>query len=245
LVAASAVRWGERLFQDFARPALQWLEALRPSITAPRVPAKSFGYRMYVPNNSGDLMTAAWARGDTETSMARFRVEKDVRPTRPIGDAVHYLYPITDATGFAKHKETLIAAARSITHLGWGVDVASGNASEMSEEEALKLEGERWQPVKEGSATPLRVSRARTLDALVDKHFAFLNRLQAGGFRPVPPLTVFDTVGYRRATEPAGRPFVAFRIASVDPDDANPSFRHGTAVSRRGRLGPSRYGCCV
>ena len=61
LVAGSATRWRENQFRDYARPALQWLEAIPPSIVTPQVSAESFGYRMYVPNNSGDLMTAACA----------------------------------------------------------------------------------------------------------------------------------------------------------------------------------------
>ncbi len=224
LVAASATRWRENQFQDFARPALQWLEAIRPSILAPQVPTESFGYRMYVPNNSGDLMTGAWARGDTETSMAKFRVKKDVRPTHLTGDAVHYIYPITDAAEFAKHKETLVAAARSITHLGWGVDMVAGNAAEMTEEEVAKLTGERWLPDPDANGASLRVPRPGTLQALMAKHQAFLNRLSPDGFRPVPPLTIFDTVSYRRATDLVPRRWVAFRINSVDPDQPNPAF---------------------
>jgi CRISPR-associated protein Csb2 len=223
LVAAAATRWRASLFEDYARPALNRLEAVQPSLVAPCVAAESFGYRMYVPNNSGDLMTAAWARGDTETSMAKFRVEKDVRPTHIVGDAVHYLYPIADAAEFAKHRDTLVTAARSVTHLGWGVDMVAGNAAEVTEEEVAKLAGERWRPTPEGG-TPLRVPRVGTLAALVDKHTAFLNRLDAGGFRPVPPLTAFNVVGYRRDTDSAAREWAAFRIASLDPDDKNPSF---------------------
>jgi CRISPR-associated protein Csb2 len=172
---------------------------------------------MYVPNNSGDLMTAAWARGDTETSMARFRVEKDVRPTHLTDNAVHYLYPIA-AVGpeFARHKEALVTAVRSITHLGWGVDMVAGNASVMSEQEAAKLTGERWRPSPTETATQLRVPRIGTLNALRDKHQAFLTRLSAGGFKPVPPLTAFDTVGYRRDTDLADRPVVAFELRTTD-----------------------------
>lgn len=229
LVCAAATRWRGNLFQEYARPALQWLEALRPSVVAPQVPGESFGYRTYVPNNSGDLMTAAWARGDTETSMAKFRVEKDVRPTHLTAKsdefaAVHYLYPVADAAEFAKHQQTLTDAARSITHLGWGVDMVAGDASELPEAKVAELAGERWRPTKDGSGTPLRVPRSETLKALMEKHQAFLNRLQGDGFRPVPPLTAFETVGYRRDTESASRPWVAFRISSVDPDAPNPSF---------------------
>jgi CRISPR-associated protein Csb2 len=68
------------------------------------------------------------------------------------------------------------------------------------------------------------VPRVGTLKVLTDKHEAFLNRLSDDGFRPVPPLTAFDTVGYRRDTDLAEREYVAFRIMSVDPDDPNPAF---------------------
>src|SRR5207253_5663351 len=143
----------------------------------------------------------AWARGDTETSMAKFRVEKDVRPTHFINKndefaAVHYLYPIADAVEFEKHRQILIDAARSVTHLGWGVDMVAGNAVEMSDAEAGKLAGERWRATPDGSGTRLRVPQAGTLAALMDKHAAFLGRLSDGGFRPVPPLPAFDAVGY-------------------------------------------------
>lgn len=213
LVAAAATRWRDKLFGEYARPALEWLESKRPTIVAPATTAESYGFRMYVPNNSGDLMTAAWARGDTDTSMAKFRVEKDVRPTRLSGEAVHYLYPLAESDpGFAAHEQTLVAAARSVTHLGWGVDMVAGNAGVLDDGAVAKLEGERWHPVTDGSGTPLRVPRPGTLDALVTKHAAFLNRLGPDGFKPVPPLTTFDTVGYRRATDPVARPFAAFEL---------------------------------
>ncbi|MBA4192707.1 MAG: type I-U CRISPR-associated protein Cas5/Cas6 [Planctomycetaceae bacterium] len=232
LVAAAATRWRDKLFNEYAQPALQWLETAQPSIVTPGVATETFGYRMYVPNNSGDLMTAAWARGDTETSMAKFRVEKDVRPSRlRVKDeeptSLHFLYPVTDSE-IEKHRETLISAARSITHLGWGVDMVAGNAAVITEEEASKLtrDGERWQPVTANSGTPtqLRVPRSGTLQALIEKHDKFLNRLSNDGFRPVPPLTAFNTVGYRRETDPVAKSWVAFRINSVSPDDRPPAF---------------------
>jgi CRISPR-associated protein Csb2 len=52
---------------------------------------------------------------------------------------------------------------------------------------------------------------------LIDRHQKFLGRLpEGGGFAPVPPLTAFDTVGYRRDTDPAPRPWVAFTILKDD-----------------------------
>ena len=45
----------------------------------------------------------------------------------------------------------------------------------------------------------------RTLEALVGRHQAFLGRLKERGFVPVPVLTGFAVVGYRRGTEVPAR----------------------------------------
>lgn len=216
MVAASATRWREKLFEDYARPALRWLESASPAIVSPQVTSKSFGFRMYVPNNSGDLMTSAWARGDTETTMAKFRVEKDVRPTHLHGDAVHFLFPLSD--GKCPHFDVLQAGARSITHLGWGIDMVAGDARIVTQDEADKLEGERWAPAGGSGGTPLRVPIAGTLDDLIRKHNDFLGRLSRDGFKPVPPLTKFDVVHYRRSTDPSPRPYAAFMLLQPDAE---------------------------
>lgn len=230
LVCAAATRWRDDQFRDYAQPALRWLEGRAPFIVAPQTADASFGYRMYVPNNSGDLMTAAWARGDTETSMAKFRVEKDVRPTHLSGEAVHYLCPLAgELTEQVKGwVATLEAAARSITHLGWGVDMVAADAKVITQVEADKLPGHRWRVVPSGG-TPLRVPKAGTLDDLMRKHEAFLGRLSADGFKPVPPLQCFDVVGYASPTVPsatpaAPRPMAAFEIHRTIDDQEKPEF---------------------
>ena len=214
LVCAAASRWREDQFNEYAQPALQWLETQSPAVVSPAVSTESFGYRMYVPNNSGDLMTAAWARGDTDTTMAKFRVEKDVRPTRLSSDTLHYLYALPSEG--CPHLEVLKAAARSMTHLGWGIDMVAADADVISEEQAAKLPGEVWRPAADGSGTPLRVPKPGTLDDLMRKHKDFLNRLSGDGFRPVPPLSCFKVVNYRRATETAGKSWCAFGILKPD-----------------------------
>ncbi len=214
LVSAAAQHWRDGQFRDYALPALEWLERIQPSLVTPQVAAESFGYRMYVPNNSGDLMTAAWARGDTDTSMAKFRVEKDVRPLNLRGDAIRFLFPLTD--GACRYFDVLQAAARSVTHLGWGIDMVAGNAELLTDEQAAVLPGDVWRATSDRYGTALRVSTEGTLNALLEKHQKFLGRLSDGGFQPVPPLSVFRVVRYRRASEPAPRPFAAFRILKPD-----------------------------
>ncbi|MSR33156.1 MAG: type I-U CRISPR-associated protein Cas5/Cas6 [Gemmataceae bacterium] len=220
LLSAAANRWRNSHLQNAAFSAMRWLETIQPCVRSPAISPVRFGYRMYVPNNSGDLMTAAWARGGVDTTMAAFRVEKDVRPTNLSSDAVHYLYPLPN--GNCPHFELFQAAARSITHLGWGIDMVAANAAIISQADADKLPGVVWRPTSDHSGTPLRVPISGTLDALITKHKNFLNRLSHGAFQPVPPLSAFNTVHYRRASDPATRPFTAFSILKPDASGYRP-----------------------
>jgi CRISPR-associated protein Csb2 len=229
LVDAAASRWRDLRFDDYAKPFLRWLEKQAPPTIIAPIHHIGVPVRIAVPNNDLDVWAGPLSRGlQPKRQPNELKTMKTVRTTRLIpasGDAVHYLFPLAETdTEFATHHETLCTATRSITHLGWGVDMVAGNASEMSEEETAKLTGERWRPAAGASATQLRVPRVETLLALMEKHTAFLNRLPNDGFRPMQPLTAFDMVGYRRDTDPASREYVAFRIMSVDPDDPNPAF---------------------
>ncbi len=214
LVAAAGSRWHDPSFRDKAIPALEWLEQIRPSLIAPQTATGSFGYRMYVPNNSGDLMTAAWARGDTETDMSKFRVEKDVRPLNLKGDTIRYLFPLSN--NLCPHFDLLQSVSRSVTHLGWGIDMVAGNAEILTEAQVAELEGDVWRPASDTRGASLRVPVSGTLNALIAKHEMFLDRLVASSFKPVSPLSTFQVIGYRHATEPAARQIAAFSILKPD-----------------------------
>jgi CRISPR-associated protein Csb2 len=257
LVDAAASRWRAQQFDDYARPALTWLEGLpAPVVYAPDhhlgVPV-----RIAVPNNDLDAWAGPLSRGlQPKKQPNELKTMKTVqRAHLRGGNVVRYLWAIPESGAHSEFVQRLEAAARSVTHLGWGVDMVAGNAGVVSDEEVAKLEreGERWERTADGSGTQLRVPRPGTLDALIDKHKAFLNRLGADGFKPVPPLTAFETVGYRRSTEPAGRAFAAFRISAIDPDQRPPAFdtarrccdvagwvRHATAQVCEGW--PAEYG---
>jgi CRISPR-associated protein Csb2 len=210
LVAAAASRWPAAQFHEKAAPVLEWFERLPPPsiVAAVGEPAKS-KYRLYVPDNVADKVAKSWCAG-WEASIADYRTEKDVRPMHLKGEAVHYLFPLLD--GDCPHLAGLIVAARSITHLGWGVDMVAANAKVVSEADATKLPGERWQPVKDSSAVGCRVPIPGTLAALIQKHQAFLNRIGADGFKPVPALSAFRIVAYRRVAESPGRSRAAFKL---------------------------------
>lgn len=217
LVAAAAARWNERQRIEYAQPALRWLAQLgAPAVVAAKGEPAATKYRLYVPDNVGDKVAKSWSGGNSAASIAEYRTEKDVRPVHLNGEAVHYLFRVPDPAACEADFKILQTAARSVTHLGWGVDMVAGNAELLSDAEAAKLVGERWQPTADGTGTRLRVPTKDTLQALMTKHEAFLNRLSGDGFRPVPPLTAFDTVGYRRDTDTAPRPVVAFELRTPD-----------------------------
>jgi CRISPR-associated protein Csb2 len=223
LVAAAAAHWNEREQLHHAIPSLRWLE-IQP---APTIIAASQAvgakYRLYVPDNVGDLVAKLWSRGNDGT-MAGYRAEKDVRPTRLVGgDAVHYLWPLSPGDkAFAEAREDLVTTARSIIHLGWGIDQVVAEAGVISETEATTLSGERWQAVEESTDTALRAPLKGTLDDLIRKHTAFLGRVTADGFKPVPPLSALRIVNYQNAMQPQKPPVAAFSLLQPDADGYRP-----------------------
>lgn len=213
LVASAAGYWNERSRLTTATSALNWIEALTPpDILSPNTVPAEQPYRLYVPDNVADKVATSWAKG-RDADIAGYRTEKDVRPTHLAGDAVHYLYPLPN--GQCRDLDVLTAAARGITHLGWGIDMVVGDAKILSGEQAAALDGHRWRPTPVGGI-PLRVPTEGTLQDLMRKHEAFLNRLSSDGFRPVPPLRCFRVQGYRRDGEPLQRPYRVFELRRTD-----------------------------
>ena len=102
----------------------------------------------------------------------------------------------------------------------------------ITESEVHKIPGERWTPADDPSSPRYRVPIKGTIDALVSKHDAFLKRIGPDGFNPVPPLTAFTTVGYRRAADPPPR------VRRLQPAQAGrerlPVFRCGTPGNSSG-----------
>lgn len=212
LVAASAARWNERQRLEHATHALHWLESLTsPVIVASEGIASDVRTQFYVPDNTADLLVPAWKKG--EVDKVPKRTEKVIQPTHLLGDSLHYLFDLPDSK--CEHLEVLQAAARSITHLGWGIDMAVGDASIKTEEEVAKLQGVRWSPSPAGDVS-LRVPKEGTLSDLMRKHSDFLNRISADGFRPVPPLREFDVVRYRSEHSVAQRPHRLFELRNLD-----------------------------
>ena len=219
IVAAAASRWREAQFQEHARPALEWLQGRDASIIV--APSYHVGVpvRIAVPNNDLDVVATAWSkRQEPKKQPNELKTMKTVRATRLLANkdasaTVHYLFPLAD--GGCPHLELLAAAAHGITHLGWGIDMVVGDTRIISGEQAASLDGQRWRPTPAGG-TPLRVPKEGTLGDLMRKHEAFLNRLSDDGFRPVPPLKVFEVCGYRCDDEPTQRPPRVFELRTID-----------------------------
>lgn len=224
-VAAAANRWPDVQFGGYAMPALEWFQQLAaPEVIAPdHYPGTPF--RIAVPNNDLDVWAGPISKGNEPKKQPNeLKTMKTVRPTHLSGEAVHYLYPLLE--GGCPHEEVLKAAARSVTHLGWGVDMVAADAKVISQEDADKLSGHRWRKVESGG-TPLRVPKDGTLKNLMEKHQAFLGRLSADGFKPVPPLSCFDVVRYHSPTANVGKhpehPVAAFEIhRTIDDQEEHP-----------------------
>lgn len=213
LTAAAARRWPETDFRDIAAPALEWLEQqASPQIVAAPARGAQSKYRLYVPDNVGDRVAKSWSAG-RKGDIAEYRTEKDVRPMSLSNDgAVHCLFSLANED--CPHFDVLRAMARSVTHVGWGVDMVAAEAKVISSDQAAKLPGERW--VRATYGTDLRVPKAGTLKDLVARHASFLRRLDHEGFKPVPPLTAFQVVGYRRETDPVAPTFTPFSLLKPD-----------------------------
>ena len=221
LMDAAASRWREQSFAEHVKPAFEWFERLdHPTIFAPGHHVES-AFRIAVPNNDLDSPARVWAKGGEPVKPHRpidLKTMKTVWPSRLFCDdknenALHYLYPLSG--GYCPHLDVLTDAARAITHLGWGVNMAAGDAGIVTDEQAAELSGHGWQPSTVGGV-PLRTPRPGTLDDLIRKHCDFLGRLTSSGFRPVPPLRVFDVVRYRRLDQPLQRPYRVFKLRRTD-----------------------------
>ncbi len=174
LVAAAAARWREEQFDIQAFPALEWLESLDPpEIVAPVGRTAPLAYRVYVPNNAGDLVAKSWAAGNTDASIAAHRTGKDIRPTRLAGgdaftggNTVRFLWrlPSSPTASVDEFIARLSGAARSLTHVGWGIDMAAGHAGPVGERELSEFRSDQhlewWTPDAVG--IPLRAPQPET-----------------------------------------------------------------------------------
>jgi CRISPR-associated protein Csb2 len=203
-----------------SRTALVWLEqAQAPVIVASQAVENATGYRLSVPHNAMDIVGRQWVRGG-EGNPAEHRAMKNVRPCRLPGDAVvHYVWPLLD--GETSHVGTLVACARNVVALGWGLDLVVGDGA--LEDGAcvaeMRIRLKTWQPRGDGGLSR-RTPVDGTLEALERRHEAFLSRISLADstLRPPPPLSKFAITGYARTDEQPAHRVAAFALMHLRED---------------------------
>jgi CRISPR-associated protein Csb2 len=217
LVAGSSLampRWPEERIRAF-----EYLEGFEqpPVLIVPET-FLGDGYRLSVPNNSFEKVAAAWTRGNYfgsgDASPAGHRTMKRVRPMHLADEgSIHCVWQLPrDSQPDHNALEQIGKAARCVTSLGWGIDMAIGDSRPMTEQELTNLPGQRWLPTRLDAATGLRIPTKGTLKQLRQRHEQFLRRISHDGLRPPEPLSVFRVVEYRRASDPAPRPTACFAL---------------------------------
>ena len=228
-LVAAAARSGTQALPPNLELALRWLEKQpAPTVIAPDGITAS-GYRLSVPNNAMDIVAKAWCRGNDSNSgdanPATHRAMKTVRPTLLLGsDAVHYLWPVAGPLSeeVRGHIESLIAIARSVVALGWGIDLVVAAGAMLSDRQADALPGDRWLPSLAAADDGLRVPRDGSVDDLIHRHTRFLKRLGPDGFTAPPPISAYRTMEYRRASDPPFHSVAAFSLLRPDTGGFHP-----------------------
>jgi len=230
-VVAAAARAGTL---EPTRGALTWLEQQpAPIIIAPEAVKDTLGYRLSVPHNQMDLVGRQWSRGG-EGDAAKHRAMKDVRPQRLADDALVHFAWLLDGEGSAA--PALIAAARGVVALGWGVDLVVGDGAvvEGARLAELSMNLKVWEPRSDGRRE-LRTPMKGTLDDLDRRHAAFLSRTSLADptLRPPPSLSIFGITNYARADQPLAADIAGFTLMRVDSDNfrAFDAARRGMAVA--------------
>lgn len=197
--------------------ALRWLESQPPPLVfAPHAQMGTL-CPLYVPNNAMDEVAKSWVRGNAEAGIAEHRTLKTLRPTHlRDGDTVHYLWPIMSNDGDSAPIEPLTRALQHVVALGLGIDLVVAQCRVLPLEEVVGEGLERWEVAQGRPSNTLRCPIPGTLDALIGRHKAFLNRVSDGTFHPVPALTAYRMVGYRRDGDPIPRSYAVFELRHDD-----------------------------
>lgn len=230
-VVAAAARAGTL---ESSRGALMWLEQrLPPLILAPEAIESTAGYRLSVPHNAMDLVGKQWSRGD-EGSAAEHRTMKNLRPHRLPDEAViHYAWKLD---GDESAASALIAAARGVVALGWGVDLVVGDGGIIEAAQLAKLSANLkvWESRSDGR-WDLRTPMPGTLEDLERRYAAFVSRTNAADptLRPPPALSIFAITSYARADQPRTADIAGFTLMRVESDNfrAFDTARRGMAVA--------------
>jgi CRISPR-associated protein Csb2 len=229
-MVAGGARRGE-LEGDIGK-ALAWLQKLDPPIIiAPRAKNGQAIVR-FVPNNDGDKKPDRQERLTAKHTLPTLMLDKP---------NVHYLWDISD------EEEPPIAAirdaARNLTSLGWGVDMAFADAKPITEPQAQKLTGVRWHPKPKvwRDEGMLRVPvvdadlQECTLCDLKHCHETAMARIEHGEpLHTVDKPRVFERVFYASVERSIGRPYRVFELHNADGSRFR--YPHGRLIHLAGMI---------
>ncbi len=218
--------------------SLEWLQTLDPPIII--APRSKYGQAItrFVPNNDGDKRFDRQERLTAKhTEPTLFLLEPGQKPE------VHYVWDIAGKTDCPT--SDIEKAARSLTTLGWGIDMAFADSRLAGEAELQKLKGIRWYP-KEGGGSFEETLRVPTYDdemkecTLCDLrhcHETAMKRIEHGKpLKTVDKPKVFDRVLYTSTERPIGRPYAVFKLVAPNGEDParypNAKLMHIAAMTR-------------
>lgn len=168
----------------------------------------------FVPNNDGDKKPD---RQDRLTG-------KTFCPTLMLDPPdIHYLWEIP--MDQVSQSEGVCKAARCLTSLGWGIDMAYADGQLIDGDQIAKLPGARWYPRKnvqrdDGLLRVPTFDRGTGVGSLSDlkhAHQSALNRIEHGQpLNAVEKPRVFDRVFYESSERLLPRPYVAFELRRDD-----------------------------
>jgi len=198
--------------------AIGWLQQLSPpTIVSPK---SKIGRTIinFVPNNDGDKKFDRQNRLTARPATATlFLLEPSQKPE------VHYVWDISDCN--SPPLDRIRDAARSLTSLGWGIDMAFADAKCVDTTHVEQLQGIRWYP-KANAWRNEGMLRTPTYDGdngqctLCDLrrcHHSAMSRIQHGRpLKAVDKPSMFDRVLYSSIERPVGRPIALFELKNFD-----------------------------
>jgi CRISPR-associated protein Csb2 len=219
-------------FTDIGQ-ALDWVQRHTrdnpPIIIAPRSkPAQVI--RRFVPNNTDQYWENPEKHRTAKPTMATlFLLDPGQKPE------VHYVWDISDCPDAPVSR--IRDAARSLSALGWGIDMAFADADRADEARLQSLKGIRWYPQK-GAWRNEGMLRAPTYDdetgecTLCDLrscHSKFITRIEHGKpLKTVDKPKIFDRVLYTSTERPIGRPYAVFKL--LDPNGDAIRYPHASLI---------------
>lgn len=211
-LVAGVARRGE--LESALGQSLAWLQSLDPPmIVAPRSHPGPVVTR-FVPNNDGDK------KPDRQTRLKG----KAFRPTIMLDpSAIQYLWAISPDE--IPRANLIGQAARYVTCLGWGIDMAYAYGQTIGGDEITNLLGVRWYPRQgvmqdDGTLRVPIVVREMEVDSLSDlkrAHQSALDRIDHD--RPLNTVEkpkIFDRVFYESKERLLARPHVVFELRRDD-----------------------------